>query len=428
MSGVRNGVQALVKKETGNCLYVHCFAHSLNLSVQEVTKKCDMLHNCMDFIYQLVQLIKYSPKRLTLFDSLRKDITVSSGDSTVSPSLRTLCPTRWTVRHSANDSILKNYETIKSTLEIVQRGHDEYAAKAKGLLIQMESFSIFFSLKLAYLVYTPAEKCSINLQARDTIACEALRGARLLSSHYSSLRNEAAFTSFYKTVLELSSSVTDGPVLPRYRKAPKRFECAQPHRFSSPEEMYRVTYFEALDYACGEVQRRFDQSDLATVSEIESLLLDASNGKTPTEISTTVQDFFREKIDLSRFNIQQMLPDALKTTFPGSSSIKAVTSIRTIADALNQSDVVKGMLSEVDKVLKAYFSFPVTSATAERAFSSLRRIKTFFRSSMTQQRLNNLFLLFILKEEAQSLDLVSISNEFISANSRRLNYFGRFSA
>ena len=45
MSGVRNGVQALVKKETGNCLYVHCFAHSLNLSVQEVTKKCDMLHN-----------------------------------------------------------------------------------------------------------------------------------------------------------------------------------------------------------------------------------------------------------------------------------------------------------------------------------------------------------------------------------------------
>ena len=261
----------------------------------------------------------------------------------------------------------------------------------------MESFSIFFSLKLAYLVYTPAEQFSINLQARDTIACEALRGARLLSSHYSSLRNEAAFTSFYKTVLELSSSLTDGPVLPRYQKAPKRFEGAQPHRFSSPEEMYRVTYFEALDYACGEVQRRFDQSDLATVSEIESLLLDASNGKTPTEISTTVQDFFREKIDLSRFNIQlQMLPDALKTAFPGSNSIKAVTSIRTIADALNQSDVVKGMLSEVDKVLKAYFSFPVTSATAERAFSSLRRIKTFLRSSMTQQRLNN-FLTFHLQ-------------------------------
>ena len=30
------------------------------------------------------------------------------------------------------------------------------------------------------------------------------------------------------------------------------------------------------------------------------------------------------------------------------------------------------MLSEVDKLLKMHFTFPVTSATAERAFSSLR--------------------------------------------------------
>ena len=64
-----------------------------------------------------------------------------------------------------------------------------------------------------------------------------------------------------------------------------------------------MTYFEALDYACGEVQRRFDQSDLATVSEIESLLMDAANGKN-LEISTIVHDFFREKIDLSRFKVQ----------------------------------------------------------------------------------------------------------------------------
>ena len=113
-----------------------------------------------------------------------------------------------------------------------------------------------------------------------------------------------------------------------------------------------MTYFEALDYACGEVQRRFDQSDLATVSEIESLLMDAANGKN-LEISTIVHDFFREKIDLSRFKVQlQMLPDVLKTAFAGSSSIKAVTSVRTIAEALNQSEVVKG--SEVDKAYLRY--------------------------------------------------------------------------
>ena len=57
MSGVRNGVQALMKKESDLCLYVHCFAHSLNLCVQEVTRKYELLRNCLELISQLVQLI-----------------------------------------------------------------------------------------------------------------------------------------------------------------------------------------------------------------------------------------------------------------------------------------------------------------------------------------------------------------------------------
>ena len=185
MSGLRNGVQALVKKEAVHCLYVHCFAHSLNLCVQDVTKKCELLRNCMDFIFQLVKLIKFSAKRLNLFESVRKDITIADNESVLSPSLRTLCPTRWTVRHSAIDSILKNYQALVSTLEIVEQGHDEYAAKGRGLLTQMESFEIFFSLKLAFLIFSASEQFSTNLQAKkDTKVSEGVRGARLLVAHY----------------------------------------------------------------------------------------------------------------------------------------------------------------------------------------------------------------------------------------------------
>ena len=60
-----------------------------------------------------------------------------------------------------------------STLEVVQQGHDEYAAKGKGLLMQMESFDTFFSLKLAYLVFSAAEQFSTNLQAKDTDRCRS---------------------------------------------------------------------------------------------------------------------------------------------------------------------------------------------------------------------------------------------------------------
>ena len=83
------------------------------------------------------------------------------------------------------------------------------------------------------------------------------------------------------------------------------------------------------------------------------------------------------------------------------------------------------MLSEIYKVLKIYFTIPVTIATAERSFSSLRRLKTYLRSTMTQSRLNNLFILYVHAEKTDELDLKFIAKEFVSVNQRRLNYFGK---
>ncbi len=104
--------------------------------------------------------------------------------------------------------------------------------------------------------------------------------------------------------------------------------------------------------------------------------------------------------------------------------------MRTIADALNQSNIVRGMLNELDKLVQVYLTYPVTSATAERSFSSLRRIKTFLRSSMTAQRLNNLFILYVHKSFIDLRDFVSVNilsvNDFVSVNTRRINYFGHF--
>ncbi len=233
----------------------------------------------------------------------------------------------------------------------------------------------------------------------------------------------------FDLVVIASEGLTDEPVLPRYRKAPRRLDGgAQPHRYSCPKDRYRHAYFEVLELASGEVDKRFDQSDLGVIQEIESLLLGAANGKDIPEIPKQVTEFFEKKVDPARLRIQLlMLPDAIKTAHEGTPvTIKRVTNLRTVADTLNQSAIYKGMLGEVDKVLHAYFTFPVTSATAERSFSSLRRIKTFLRNTMTHQRLNNLFLLYVHSERTDTLDLIAIAKEFVATNNRRMNYFGKF--
>ena len=122
-----------------------------------------------------------------------------------------------------------------------------------------------------------------------------------------------------------------------------------------------------------------------------------------------------------------MLYDMIKTAYDGTDiAIKKVTNVRTIADALQQNEIYGNILSEINKAVKLYFTFPVTSATAERSFSSLRKIKTFLRSTMTPCRLNNLFILYIHTAKTDDLDLLTIARDFVSVNSRRLNYFGSF--
>ena len=83
--------------------------------------------------------------------------------------------------------------------------------------MKLESFDIFFGLKLSHLIFNASEQFSTNLQAKDTTIYEATHGAELLVSHYKPLRIESKFDRFYD-ILEQSSGLTEEPSLPRYRK------------------------------------------------------------------------------------------------------------------------------------------------------------------------------------------------------------------
>ena len=80
--------------------------------------------------------------------------------------------------------------------------------------------------------------------------------------------------------------------------------------------------------------------------------------------------YLKDDFDLERLKIQlSMLPDMIKTS--SLSTIKKVTNVRTIVSTMNESETYKVMLQEVDKLLRLYLTFPVTTPTAERSFSSL---------------------------------------------------------
>ena len=69
---------------------------------------------------------------------------------------------------------------------------------------------------------------------------------------------------------------------------------------------------------------------------------------------------------------------------------------------------------------------PATNAVSERSFSSMKRLKSYLRSTMNQSRLNHVMILHLNKEKVDNLDLDAIGNEFVEENKHRLKYFGKF--
>ena len=74
--------------------------------------------------------------------------------------------------------------------------------------------------------------------------------------------------------------------------------------------------------------------------------------------------------------------------------------------------------------MRIYLTIPVTTATVERSLSAVRCIKTYLRSAMSQQRLNNIMFLNVHKDLTDGLDLPTIARQFVDANERRRHFFG----
>ena len=107
MSGHISGVAAGIEEVEPTAIYVHCLAHSTNLRLQAVGRQSSPICEALNLTMEVSQLIRFSPKRSSLFESLQAQVCPGA------PSLKPLCLTRWTVRTRAIKAIISNYEVLK---------------------------------------------------------------------------------------------------------------------------------------------------------------------------------------------------------------------------------------------------------------------------------------------------------------------------
>ena len=89
------------------------------------------------------------------------------------------------------------------------------------------------------------------------------------------------------------------------------------------------------------------------------------------------------------------------------------------------SPAQSSLLAQVKRLLQLILVMPATNATSERSFSALRRVKTYLRATMGQERLNYLMLLHVHKDRTDALDLKATLNEFVHSE-HRSGIFAKF--
>jgi len=97
---------------------------------------------------------------------------------------------------------------------------------------------------------------------------------------------------------------------------------------------------------------------------------------------------------------------------------KAPKNIRDLS-TLIRSKNLQTIYPYVDIALRMFLCTPATNCSSERCFSTLRRLKTYLRSVMNNDRLNALAVLNIESELTSSVNYDNIIKEYAESQSRK---------
>lgn len=176
MRGASKGVQACLKENCPNGLFVHCTNHSLDLCLQEIVRETPLVADALQFVKDASNLVRESPKRKAQYPNL-------FGMGGNFPDF--LRATRWCVRANAIKRVLCAYRELLKLLTELTEDRSVKAdtrARIRGLLRQASTSSTYFGVYASATIFSPCEDLAKALQGNGVIAHGAIEAASKLNS------------------------------------------------------------------------------------------------------------------------------------------------------------------------------------------------------------------------------------------------------
>lgn len=420
MSGEITGLQTRIRELVLRAYYVHCAGHNLNLVAQDAMKLIDEIAS-LSVMRDLITFVRASAKRVHIFKEIQSQLSEDDEAEEETISLKTFCPTRWTVRVKSLKSVKANYSNIMKFCEIVGREKNDCGVKARGFTEYLSKFDTYILLQIAISTLEKVETLNETIQATTINFRSVLRRLELLKTSFNESRTDEKFHELFETTSTASNVLKlNSPQLPRRRIAPKRFDAkVDTYDFhATPEDKYRAIYFHVIDQITSSLNERFDSKTYEILSKLEDFALNKCCFDDIEEFVVEYHDGKREcDFDVERLVLHRsMFFDVIK-------SDKNIDGLTKVSIYLQEHNDVRELLPEYVKFIRFLLTSPQTVVVAEQSFSTLKRLKTYMQSTTKQQRTNDLAILHVHRTLSNEIDLNVILDEFISKNALRQNTF-----
>jgi hypothetical protein len=372
MAGKISGVQQRIAEMFPKALFYHCASHALNLVVNDLNGVA-AIRNACGTIKSIIAYIRDSSKR-------RKRL----------PSIPLFCETRWTMKYKSIRVFSDNFVAIVDALEEFA-DNDNNRDLARAYLSACTSTEFIVALCTISKFSAHLEPVANALQKVDIDRSTVDKNIEQLKEMFGTHRDNAeeTFSALWKTVVDVADKT--GVELSRPRCAKR-----QTHRANYPsdsvEEYYRrQLYIPYLDSLLASIAERFNKSN-EHAGDFNALI--PSNLRKMS--AAAFESSIKRLVTVYGAQLDNITGES-GTWFFRWSKADVTVPPSNFTDTLAETQ----LHPSIREAIKLALTLPCTTCTIERSFSTMRRVKTWLRSTMSDARLSSLCMLSVHRARVQ---------------------------
>ncbi len=421
MSGKYKGAQQIFSELLERqVIYTACLPHGSNLVIEHASDASPIISNMYENLEALYVFFAASTKRTFNLHEVMKT-------SSNCLKLTNLSKTRWSARPDAIKAVWVDYEEICRSLQEISQDRkfdNESRTKAFGLLSKIKSFDFIFAIMFMKNIMFKMKMMVDLLQTEELDVSGALLAMQETKDSLNKIRrtenaidDEVQAACLFASQFNIDAEA-EFQRIHRKRVPPRRLDPnPETQTNMSMATFYRKEVFLFLDTMVEVLSAKInglEDSFRPSIDVLDPNLIPRIDKvvKLANQFPSDIPDPEAFLAELEIFNgyYNKVKVERCETKF----------TIHDAAELAMKCNREKMLFPQVAKTYCLFLTSPPSVCKSERTFSRLKLLKNYLRSTMTQEQLDNLMVLFCERDIADKISIEKVVDKWTKIRRRRI--------